>query len=211
MKIFLVDTENTNDYSFLKDYSLNKRDKIVLFATTNSKRIRIEDMEDIFSSNAKVIIEKVLVGTKNALDFQLVTYLALCANKRNEYFIVSNDKGYNISAEYLIKKKNINVNILSPNLPQLNDISINKNTNSDTLTKIFESSKNLNDLFIGLVKIYGEKKARNIYNNEVIENFMNYKFVQLNNTYNNSKQAKNIFLSKFGNRGKKYINRLKIA
>ncbi|MBQ6111921.1 MAG: hypothetical protein IJL01_05955, partial [Synergistaceae bacterium] len=70
------------------------------------------------ASKAKIITRKASVGTKNALDFQLAAYLGelITQNKgtHSNYFIVSNDKGY----ESLIsfgRERNVNVELI-PNL-----------------------------------------------------------------------------------------------
>lgn len=73
MITFLVDTENISNYSFLENYTLSKDDKLILFITTNSKPIK--NLQLINKSNISIMHENVSCGTKNALDFQLITLI----------------------------------------------------------------------------------------------------------------------------------------
>lgn len=103
-KVFLIDTENISDYSFLNDYLLTPEDKIVLFISKNSKRITLNDFSLLHQCNAKIVEEHIEVGTPNALDFQLITYAALFFNEVNEYYIVSDDCGYEVFCRYMQTK-----------------------------------------------------------------------------------------------------------
>ena len=74
----------------------------------------------INESKAKFEFQKVAVKEKNALDFQLCTYLGFLSrdtmtddeNAKNHYYIVSNDKGYSVLPDYL-KKFGIDVWLVS--------------------------------------------------------------------------------------------------
>ena len=97
-KIFLVDTENVN-FKAVQDYNLlNEEDMIILFLTQRSKLHFDKNKLDALNTKAKLIKIHVEAGTKNSLDFQLVSYLGFMLGEHkkvnNQYYIVSRDKGY---------------------------------------------------------------------------------------------------------------------
>ena len=49
-RVFLVDSENISDYSFVHNYSLNKEDVVVIFASDNSKSIKIQGLQSFIES-----------------------------------------------------------------------------------------------------------------------------------------------------------------
>jgi len=96
-RLFIVDTENTNDYSFISEYKLIKNDIVVLFISNRMKGIKDDGCLELFNTKAKIVIEKVEVGEKNSLDFQIVVYVSerTFRGGYDEIYIVSNDCGYN--------------------------------------------------------------------------------------------------------------------
>lgn len=98
-KIFLVDTENVNLEALAGANKLDKEDMIILFVTqmTNICQFKDRKIEEL-NIKANVLKIHVLTGTKNSLDFQLVSYLGLLMGEHrdedNAYYIVSKDKGF---------------------------------------------------------------------------------------------------------------------
>lgn len=99
--IFLVDTENVNIFSLNHSHNLTSSDMIILFVTEFTCINNFCDSNiDKISTDANIMKIHVDTGTKNSLDFQLVTYLGLLIgehnfkNEINKYFIVSRDKGF---------------------------------------------------------------------------------------------------------------------
>lgn len=130
-KIFLVDSENISDYSFIKNYNISDTDEIVIFASAQSKSIKMEYLEDILECRAKISFEWVETGSKNELDFQLVAYLGINLNKCLDYYIVSKDCGFDGVVSYIKKKcKNVSINTIK-------DISnvINNKAPKETISK----------------------------------------------------------------------------
>lgn len=97
-KIFLVDTENVNFKSIQDSNLLSEEDMIILFLTQKSKLHFNENKLDTLNTKAKLIKIYAETGTKNSLDFQLVSFLGFMLgehkNEDNKYYIVSNDKGF---------------------------------------------------------------------------------------------------------------------
>ena len=113
-KLFVVDTENTNNYSFINENSISSEDQIVLFISENMKGIKFDGCIALFNTKAKIITEEVIVGEKNLLDFQLVVFVTERALRGNfdEIFIVSDDHGYRHVTNYIENKYGIKIKII---------------------------------------------------------------------------------------------------
>lgn len=104
MSFYLIDFENVGEAGFNGIEKLQKEDTVIVFYSKNScKKISI----DIFGRNvhhAEIRFIKAEVGTKNALDFQLVSYLGFLARDtcfltkdtadKKHFCIISQDNGY---------------------------------------------------------------------------------------------------------------------
>ena len=126
MRYFFIDTENVQQYDFIDEIELNADDKIIMFISERSKKIRIEDLMRFTNCNADIAYENVYTGASNALDFQLIAKLSLTIglnqNKDAEYFVVSNDNDFILPTKYLINNTSVNIQLLKT---QTNQIEIN--------------------------------------------------------------------------------------
>ncbi len=104
MRIFLVDYENVNSLGLNGIDKLRKTDKIVLFYSDSANTISFAIHDIIMKKQIKIEKYKLNQSEKNALDFQLVTYLgywvATHTAKEHEIFIISKDKGYISAIEF---------------------------------------------------------------------------------------------------------------
>lgn len=100
-KYYLIDGENVNIES-LKDMQKLDSSDTVLFFGRKEKKDQSKKMEN-FKKTCKCKIKTMLVKatTKNALDFQIISYLGILIgqNLDAEYYIVSIDRGYDASIE----------------------------------------------------------------------------------------------------------------
>ena len=121
MNYYLVDGENVNStttINFSKD-KVKPEDIMIIFYTCNSSRSyeKIDYLREKIKCH--VMTMKVQNGSKNSLDFQLVSYLGLLIgdNKAKglncNYHIVSNDKGYLSTINLLTNCASVNVNLIS--------------------------------------------------------------------------------------------------
>ena len=103
MNYYLVDYENIhNDLDNLINNTSNG-DSIVLFYSETCKNISLDVISNFTSRNLKIDCFKVITGTKNALNFQLASYLGYLVGENKKaanYYIVSNDKGFDCLCEY---------------------------------------------------------------------------------------------------------------
>ena len=181
MSIFLIDYENVNVDGFNGLLNCTENDQIKVFYTKGAETLTFGLHRRLSESKSKIDYFKVENGSKNALDFQLSSYLGyLIANNPNEkYYIVSKDKGYEILTVFWQKYKNLNSQVtLVSDLSLKNDQEEKKKLNSSIQSVLSDSSfKDLqNDIFIiiekyktkqgiynALVKNYEQKKGSDIY------------------------------------------------
>lgn len=96
MAVYLVDFENVTSGGLAGVQQLTKDDKVYIFYTANAANMSFAAHLNLLSSPAEVIYYNVSSGCKNALDFQLSSFMGflICSNADSEYYIISNDNGY---------------------------------------------------------------------------------------------------------------------
>lgn len=109
MNYYLVDYENVTTHGLDGITMLSSEDVVCIFYSENADRITFGLHRRLNEAAAKIIYQEVEVGTKNALDFQLASYLGyiIHENKDKEvsYFIVSKDQGFSSLVHYWKKQK----------------------------------------------------------------------------------------------------------
>ncbi|HAJ98353.1 MAG TPA: hypothetical protein DCO72_11540 [Ruminococcus sp.] len=95
-RYFLIDYENVHMAGLAGVEELTKNDKVFIFYSQNADSLNFEVMKLISTTKARVEYIKVDTQGKNALDFQLSSYIGylLGQDEGCECYIVSNDKGY---------------------------------------------------------------------------------------------------------------------
>lgn len=114
MSYYLVDYENVKKDGLNGINELTKEDTVCIFYSDNADTLTFDLHRRINESEAEIIFQKVEVGTKNALDFQLATYLGyiIAARKEQEYHLVTKDNGFNILCTYW-GKRNIKITMVT--------------------------------------------------------------------------------------------------
>ena len=97
---YLVDYENVKNQGFNGIQSLKGRNFIYIFYSKNAPgNFSLDFLKIINDVNAKFFFRKVEVGGKNALDFQLSSFLGELITENDgkpcNYYIISYDKGFN--------------------------------------------------------------------------------------------------------------------
>lgn len=142
MNYFLVDYENVKTHGLDGITKLCSDDTVNIFYSENADSLTFSLHKRLNESKAKLIYSKVEVGSKNALDFQLASYLGYLIHENEgkviKYFIVSKDNGYSSLVNYWLKQKK--------------DISI-------VLNVAGQSEKNvLNELKLQVEKVISDKE-----------------------------------------------------
>ena len=103
-KLYLVDYENVKADGMYGVDQLGKKDCVCIFYSENASTLTFGLHEKLNQTKGKIVLQKVEVGVKNALDFQLSTYLGYLISenegKNETYYIVSEDKGLAILTGY---------------------------------------------------------------------------------------------------------------
>ena len=107
MATYLVDFENVRSDDLIGVSRLEAEDRVILFYSEKADKISIGLHRRILESKAVFEYRKADVGAKDALDFQLVTYLGflIAANGSERYCLVSNDHGFDYAANFWRKQK----------------------------------------------------------------------------------------------------------
>lgn len=181
MSIFLIDYENVNVEGFNGLSNCTENDYIKIFYTKGAETLTFGLHRRLSESKSKIEYYKVENGSKNALDFQLSSYLGylISSNPNEKYYIVSKDKGYEILTNFWQKYKNLNCQI-----SLVSDLSLkNEQEEKNKLKQSIKSALSdtnysdlVNDIFVliekyktkqginnALVKAYESKKAGEIY------------------------------------------------
>lgn len=115
MNYFLVDFENVRTDGIKDLKGVQEGDVMVVFYSENCKSITLDVLDSIIALKLKYSSFKVKVGTKNALDFQLTSYLGYLIGQGGmdtNYYIVSDDKGFEVVADFW-KEQGIDVSCIS--------------------------------------------------------------------------------------------------
>lgn len=104
MGFYFIDYENVHTDGFIGVEELDENDSIILMYTEQCKGCSWDLLEKITKNKIGLEILKVDTGSKNALDFQLSSYLgyilAQNSDKNCKYYIVSKDSGYDRIVEF---------------------------------------------------------------------------------------------------------------
>lgn len=129
-KYILIDTENVNLSSLKGIEHLDVNDCVILFLSNHSELHYLNSRLNKLNYRCKLQKIHIQTGTKNSLDFQLVTYLGMLIGEHkhlkiedNEYYIVSRDQGF-ISSINLLKSCEVNVELIPSMIYALNNDEI---------------------------------------------------------------------------------------
>ena len=115
MNYYFIDFENVHSEGFSGVEALGENDTLYLMFTEYCKMLSIEALEKICRRKIKLEVIRVGTGTKNALDFQLASFMGYIIAKNegrdSNFYIVSKDTGFNPLTEFW-KVKGVNVKIM---------------------------------------------------------------------------------------------------
>ena len=194
MNYFLVDFENVRTDGIKDLKGVQEGDAMVVFYSENCKSITLDVLDSIIALKLKYSSFKVKVGTKNALDFQLTSYLGYLIGQGGmdtNYYIVSDDKGFEVVADFW-KEQGISVSCISLKEP----VAVLKKEATKETKKVEPkkkkskvSSKDLATLdeiitLIGkdnepteVLKIFNQYKTKVAINNGLVKHFKDTKKV----------------------------------
>ena len=170
--IYLIDFENVRS---LKGISAHAEDCIILFYTQNADSIKLDDLQEIRKSNANIELKKVSAG-KNALDFQLSSYVGyLIGSSNNDFCVVSNDNGFDAIVNFWKNEKGITIKRQKSLGATANNTA--KNSEQKNVGGDIESTLNSADLSLDesqikeVVKIVSSYKTKNAIHSNLQKHF----------------------------------------
>lgn len=169
---YLVDFENVSNMGLNGLENLTEEDTVIIFYSKNANKLSINNHIKLEASKAKKEYVEAKLGTKNALDFQLATYLgALITHNDNDYYaIISKDEGYRAILEFWGERKVI-INMyvdLNKTVPHQLEDQVSKllvgHADKVTVTaNIISKYKTKQGINNALVKEYTSEVAGNLY------------------------------------------------
>lgn len=110
MAIYLIDFENVHSDGLKGIEQLAENDLCYVFYSEHAGVLTFNIHKKIIESRAKIYYVEAEVGMKNALDFQLVSYLGYMINENHEasYCVISNDRAFGLVADFW-KNKGVDV------------------------------------------------------------------------------------------------------
>lgn len=142
MAYYLIDFENVKSRGMEGEELLAAEDTVCIFYSDNADSMTFDLHRKLNETKAHIIYHKVAVGTKNALDFQLATYLGylVCEQQREDvhpnYYIVTKDNGFSSLVVYW-RAHQVPVRIIR-NLLWGRNANAAQNTPAEELTEGFE-------------------------------------------------------------------------
>lgn len=108
MNYFFVDYENVKNLGLESIETLSADDTVIIFYSQNANTITFETHKKLCAAKASIIFERVNVGFKNALDFQLSSYLGYIIGKTEgcdaNYYLVTNDAAFSVIGRFWARK-----------------------------------------------------------------------------------------------------------
>jgi len=141
--IYLIDKENTGNRFLNGIEKLKNEDIVVVFHYEQAGSINQVVLSALANTRASVQIRKMNTHTKNAMDFQICTYLGYLYGKyqnKAKYHIISNDKGYEAAVEFL--KTHIDPTIDINIMPSIGHEKMVKNIQENPIRTILNSYSN---------------------------------------------------------------------
>lgn len=140
MAVYLVDFENVHSVGLTGVEKLGENDECYIFYSVNACSLSFDLHQKIIESKAKFYYKMVDAHGKNALDFQLVTFLGyLVAKHPDEHFyVVSGDKMFCCVTDYWCKE-NVDADVLE-DFSELLFMNSNEKNISDYIGQMLTNS-----------------------------------------------------------------------
>lgn len=166
MTHYLVDYENVHGEGLKGIDSLTETDEVIIFYSENADTMTFGLHRQINESAARIIFIKIESGTKNALDFQLVSYLGymLSGHTKDNYYIVTKDNGYQAVVKFWSRQK-VHISLIADLSKRT--IEEEKNELRRALSSALTDPKQIN-LVISYVEKYKTKLG---LNNALVKEF----------------------------------------
>lgn len=175
MTFYLIDYENLQSGVTGFD-TLSENDTVYCFYSKNANKLTFDLHKEIIQSKAKIEYFYIEIGGKNALDFQLSTYVGYLLAKfpEEKIYIVSKDTGFSKIVSFWDNFKEQQGRIeLRANITEVSVES--KNQNDEAIETEFkkhaERLKLTSEQQTEIIKIYNQFKTKQAINNNLNKYF----------------------------------------
>ena len=155
-KYFFVDYESVHQNGMNGIENLTENDKVIIFYTPTNETLSFALYRKMICSEADIELYRVQNGGKNAVSFQICTFIGYIVGNspESECYIISNDTSY----EYIInfwKERNIVIN-MSPDIlktiRQLSIVPAPVESDFDKSLKLFNLSEQDKILLLDIIR-----------------------------------------------------------
>jgi hypothetical protein len=94
---YYIDYENVRGAGLNGVEALHKGDRVVVLYGSKDSALKLQQVQNVLNSPAKVEFVKVATGKHDALDFQLVALMFMNMKKKRDYYIISKDTGFDFA------------------------------------------------------------------------------------------------------------------
>lgn len=188
MNFYLIDYENTQERGLLVQ-KFDSNDALYVFYTSNAEKVSFDTLAKALKRKATLVPIRVPVGNQSA-DEHIKSYLGFLIGRHyqdaNCYYIVSNDKGYDLILPFWQKISNCTVERIGTasveEKPNPDQVKLNKIQQALTAMNLAETDqnyilklvrkKNGNKMAIyqSLIQHFGQKKGLEYYHK--IKNYL---------------------------------------
>ncbi|MCM1529916.1 MAG: PIN domain-containing protein [Alistipes sp.] len=170
MAYYLVDYENVNVNGMNGIKKLAENDSLVIFYSENASTMTFGLHKRLNESKAVIEYCNVGAGTKNALDFQLASYLGYligkCPEPQNEkFYIISKDNGFQILQKYWSRFK-VNISVISQ-ISVANEKNITDNGGDISIIQLLSSVQGISEYIPQIIQIINTSKNKTSLNTEL--------------------------------------------
>lgn len=188
MAYYLVNYENVMSAGLNGLHDLTENDTVIIFYSENSNKLTFETHYQLTETKSAVQYQKAESGTKNALDFQLASYLGYLISdtytaENEKYYIVTKDNGFSVLKKYW-NKRNICIDIIcdltglqihsesekitaesdtEKSLAKVLSGYINSKDEINTVIQIIKNAETKTEIISNLSNLYKDKRVNNIY------------------------------------------------
>lgn len=175
MAFYFIDYENVSVHGFEGLESLSDQAEICIFYTANADKLTFSLHEKLLSTKAKIQLIRTEASGKNALDFQLSTWLGYliaqheAAGRKEQYYIVSKDAGFAPILKFWAGR--------GVELRQISDLTAGSTSQlekqlaalledaalAQAVAELVNKYKTKQGINNALVKKYGSERARELY------------------------------------------------
>ena len=177
MDYYFVDYENVHSDGFSNVDCLNKDDVICIMYTEQSKNFTLDLFEKVNRLGVSIEVYKAGTGSKNALDFQLSSYLGYIIAKNSKekvkFHIISKDTGYDVLLRFW-QEKGISVDRMEDFSGKKAEPAAQKKRTKTTVKK----EKKTKDILSTTKKEMLQCLSEEEYSDRILEIFNSYKTKQ---------------------------------